>query len=106
MVLSHQILPQKEAGIESASDLGVDLIGVVHEFFELFGEGDHAVGEGGQQFFDEIEIFVVFFAVDENGLSFKGVEGDLEIDLFEFFDEALGFLDFIHFHDFETYKWS
>lgn len=36
MIVSHQILSKEDTGVESVSDLGIDLLGVVHQLLELF----------------------------------------------------------------------
>jgi hypothetical protein len=70
MVMSHQILSQKNARVKPTPYFRIDLLGVIHEFFEFLGERYHGFGEGWQQFFYQIQIFVVFFAFHHHGLPF------------------------------------
>ena len=98
VVVPHQVLSEEDAGIKPTADFRVNLFGVVHELFKFFGEGDHALGESWQQFLNEIEVFVELAVLDDHGLAFEVVEGHLEVDLFELFNESLCFFLFVEFH--------
>lgn len=98
MILPHQVLPKKEARVEPLPYFLVYLVGVVHELLQLFRQGDHAFGEGREQFLDQVEILVIFFAFDFDGLSFQSVERHLEVDLLELVDEPLCLFELIQFH--------
>ncbi len=102
VVVTHEVLPQKYAGIEPTSDLGVDLVGIVHQLFKFLRQSHHSLGQSGQQFLNEVKIFVVFLALDCDCLSFEVVEGYLEVDLLKLFDESLCFSLFVKFHSNET----
>ena len=102
VIVAHEVLPQKDAGVEPSSDLRVDLFGVGHQLLELLGQSDHAFSESGQQFLDEVQILVELPALDYHGLSLEVVEGNLEVDLFELFHKPLGLLLFVKLHLYTT----
>lgn len=52
MVLSHEVLSQKEARVESLSYFFINLVGVIHEFLKFLWESNHSLSEGGEKFFD------------------------------------------------------
>lgn len=99
VIMAHQILSQEDAWIEATPHLRVDLLCIVHEFFEFFGKGDHALGESWQKFLNQVEILIELTTFDDDCFSFKIVEGYLEVDLFEFVYKSFSFLLFVEFHD-------
>lgn len=98
MIVTHEILAEEDARVEATSNLRIDLLCIIHEFFEFFGESDHSLCESRQQFFNQIQIFVELSALDDNSLTFEVVKGHLKVNLFKFFDESLSLFLFVQLH--------
>ena len=98
MIATHEILTQEDARIESASYLRVNFFSIIHQFFEFFGESNHAFGQSGEKFLDKVEIFVELSSSNDDCLSFEVIKRNLKVDLFEFLNESLCLFLLIEFH--------
>lgn len=96
--MAHEILPEEDAGIEATSHLWVDLVGIIHEFLEFLGEGDHGFSECRKQPLDQIQILVVLLALNHHSLPLEVIKGHLEVNLLELVDKPLRFLELIQLH--------
>ena len=102
VIVPHEILAQEYARIKPTFYLRIDLVCIIHQFFEFLRESHHSFSQSGQQFLNQVKIFVVFLALDCYCLSFEVVKGDLEVNLFKLLNKSLCFSLFVKFHSNET----
>ena len=102
VVVSHEVLPQKDAWVEPSSDFRVYLFSVGHQLLKLLGQSNHAFGECRQQFLYKVQIFIELAALDYHGFSFEIVERYLKVNLLKLFNKPLRLLLFVKLHLYTT----